>query len=546
MPQYVHTINGQRHVFEGSDPQTTARFAQQWANQNAARTPVTVADIQRWLGPPRSQFATDIGARVNKDVTDLTRSIDEVRAHPTSLLNAPKILGAVARYGSNAFGLLPAATVDQATGPVVRGINARFGSHFDHRYATDQILNAAGVLLGAGELDPELALGGAGETPVERDLLSGPGEAASPRLLTPPDAVSMRRLTTHIGNQPLLSAPRPKPTLAYEAPELGDHVLGQNSQGENVVPLSDSFLESHKIRKASLSDLPEDLQSQYSDPIAELIFDPVLDDPDYAGHNTATIKDIESRLNDLASAHRSQGGDNVRIGDALADAGESLRTMVAEQQPEMAKELGYLPAGDPGPKWGARPRPIPAAAGSKPADVMRFESYVKPQGSQMPAWMQDRIRELSPDERERLAQQWTAMRDAGAKQPEPSLPDGVVAFTGKFRPPPSPAANDNAERDSEEYLKRYLPAPWSPPGVPAVWNPPRAQLPVVWKPPGTQLPAANAFSAPPGLQWTIVPRAPRPASGINLNFNALRPPQWGPLGMVAAANLPQDPQQSQN
>jgi hypothetical protein len=102
------------------------------------------------------------------------------------------------------------------------------------------------------------------------------------------------------------------------------------------------------------------------------------------------------------------------------------------------------------------------------------------------------------------------------------------------------AANDNAARDSDEYLGRYLPA---------VWDAPRAQLPVAWNPQRSQLPVVgprpmNAFSGPTNLNWTVVPRGPRQTNGFG--FNALRPPQWGPLGMVAAANQPQDPQQPQN
>jgi hypothetical protein len=152
MPQFVFNIGGQRHVFEGPDAQTTAQFAQRWAAQEAGRTPVTVADIQQRLGPRPNQFATDIGSRARDDVSDLTGAIADVKAHPTNLLNGPKILSAVARYIPNSLGLAPAAGVDQLTGPVVRGINGKFGTHYDPHGVTDQLLNGAGLLTGAEEL----------------------------------------------------------------------------------------------------------------------------------------------------------------------------------------------------------------------------------------------------------------------------------------------------------------------------------------------------------------------------------------------------------
>jgi hypothetical protein len=511
MPQYAYTINGQRHVFEGPDPQTTAQFAQRWAAQEAGRTPVTTADIQARLGHKPSQFAMDVGSRVNQDVGDLTSSINDVRAHPASLLNAPKLLGAVARYVPNAFGLLPAAGVDQMTGPVVRGINRRFGTQYDPHGVTDQLLNGAGLLAGSGEASA------VGEGAMS--LASGLGDVP----------VSLRRIVQRIRG--------PQLRVAYTAPkEEPWHPLGQNSSGENVVPLSDSFLESHNIRKEALSDLPEDLQDKYIDPIEDLVFNPILDDPDYGGHNMATIKNIESQLNDLASAHRSQGGANARIGDAFAEANESLRTMVAEQQPEIAKQLGYLPQ-EPGPTWAASPRPIPPKAGEKPADVMRFEQYIEPPES---AREQERsvtpeeleqFSKLSPDHRQSLLAASKMVSDAANDNDVLPLPDGVVAMK-KFHPTaPTPVAQpaELTPQSSTAWLKTAA-------------NDNLGARPRAF---GVRQTLANAFADPVSFGRAIAARAPNLLNRDD--FNALRPsPQWVLPSIVAAGTQPQDPQQPQN
>src|SRR5207248_6293218 len=100
-------------------------------------TPITVADIQRRLGEPGS-FKADLDSRTNANVSDVNSAVENVRAHPTDLMNAPHLLAALGRYIPNAFGAVPAASLDQATGPVVRGINRQTGSHYDPHYVTDQ------------------------------------------------------------------------------------------------------------------------------------------------------------------------------------------------------------------------------------------------------------------------------------------------------------------------------------------------------------------------------------------------------------------------
>ncbi len=81
MPRYIFEINGQRHIFEGPDPQTTQRFAQQWAadprNQNPdyargaslARTPLGAVGAGAETFLRSVPFATEAQAGLNAGVT---------------------------------------------------------------------------------------------------------------------------------------------------------------------------------------------------------------------------------------------------------------------------------------------------------------------------------------------------------------------------------------------------------------------------------------------------------------------------------------------
>ncbi len=448
MPQYAYTINGQRHVFEGPDPQTTAQFAQRWAaTQPTARTPAAANDKRPQLGPKRSQFAMDAGARAKQDVADLTNTIAQARAHPTSLMNGPDILSAVSRYIPNALGLVPAAGIDQVTGPVVRGINSRFGTHFDPRYATDQILNAAGFLSGAGETSAaEDPLARAGRAPRVYRVSSNAGEMPAPRGLLPgPAEISPPRLGTHVGRLLQLRAPTPKPTVAYEAPELGDHVLGQNSEGLNVVPLSEGFVFNHEQRMKSLEDLPEDIQDKYDSAIGDLVLNPILDDPDYGGHNSADVEYIREELAKMSAEQRGAGG-NTRLADALDAANEDFRVMVNQQQPEMAKELGLTRPGDSIPALSSSADPDVNQTGPR-AELVSFEQHVAPPPSLDPGVHDDIADLLDKWPKKRVLQLMKSWKDIGATANDNDpLPNwaGIaeaeagsdLAPTGGFRPIP--------------------------------------------------------------------------------------------------------------
>ena len=571
MPQYAYTINGQRHVFEGPNPQTTARFAQRWAaTQASARTPVAANDNRPPAGPRQSQFAVDLGARAKQDVAGLTGAIDQVRAHPTNLLNGPRILSAVSRYIPNAFGLVPAAGVDQLTGPVVRGINSTFHTHFDPRSATDQLLNAAGLLSGAPEAAwwPETsslarAAKAADETPRVAEEAGEPSQPIPPRP-APPVTVAPR--------------PAPHPTVVYRAPEVPKKVLGQIPVKETVVPLSDGFVYNHQQRMEGLQDLPEDIQDKYYDTIADHIIDPILDDPDYKGHNAATVQNILRELTTMAGEQRGAGG-SPRLADALDAAHEDFRVMVNQQQPEMAKELGLSDIG-------SSPNPE-ADANQIPGELLNFEQHVPPPkdrvappsdvnldryGEDIGDYLRKVRYDLGPTRVKSMLKAWKDMDlTANDNSPTPNWagrapPRKPIDYpVAEDFEPPTPlrdtmtfpeklawmktAVNDNGppmtDEDFQNYMARLAGPPQREGGEGGMRAPGMKLRPVPSVPPPSP---TNAFSgAPAGPQNpdpTTAPSAPRQVNAFN--FNALRPPQWGPLGMVAAANQPGYPQQPQN
>ena len=355
--------------------------------------------------------------------------------------------------------------------------------------------------------------------------------------------------------------------MAYEEPELGDHVLGQNSEGYNVVPLSTGFTFNHQQRMKSLEDLPEDIQDKYDLAIGDLVLNPILDDPDYGGHNSTDVEYIRDELTKMAAEQRGSGG-NARLADALDAANEDFRIMINQEQPEMAKELGLTRPGDSIPAPLSSADPDVNQTGPR-GELVSFEQHVAPHPGLDPD-VHDNIADLLDEwPKERIQTMLKSWNDIGETANDNNLsPD----WTGKAKPKQDPilplpadfdrylklapfvdtmtpeekiawmktAANDDAARDLDDYLGRYLPATWAPPRaqLPAVWNPPRTGLPVVGPRP------TNAFADPASLNWTMVPRGPRQTNGSD--FNALRPPQWVLPSIVAAANQPQDPQQPQN
>ena len=597
MPQYAYVINGQRHLFEGPDPQTTAQFAERWAAAHASAQAAAANDNRPAAGPRRSQFAVDLGARAKQDVAGLTGAIDQVRAHPRDLLNGPKILSAVSRYIPNALGLIPAAGVDQLTGPVIRGINARFGSHFDPRRATDQILNGAGLLLGAPEaFGSETSLARAGEAPgatpgpapeVEEPaqpvLAMEVGKRPQPVLAAAVDRRPQPALATEVDepSQPVPPTPEPQVAAAYTAPTITKNVLGQNAAKEAVVPLSDGFMYSHRQRMEALQDLPDDIQDKYESAIADHIIDPILDDPEYHGHNAEAVQDILDELTALADEQRASGG-SPRLADALDAAHADFRAMVNEQQPEMAQELGLSTL------EGAPPGASSDASQAGPGGrLMNFAQYVRPPaanvgvppkpvdldqyGEDIGKYLRQVGYEYGPQRIKLMMKAWKDMDQTvndnppkanwAGQVPRRKRPDYPVAED--FEPPfglrdtlsfpqklawMKTAANENGPPMAEEDLQNYLTNLWGPPKRPGGvgGRAPGSRPYAAWSAPPTS--PTNAFSgaasSPDMVDSTSVPSPPRQLNALNfnaLNFNALRQPRWFGPAMVGAANQPQDP-----
>jgi hypothetical protein len=296
--------------------------------------PVTVADSQRRLGEKPGQFATDLSARAHADVGDLNAAVARVNAHPMRLMNAPDVLGAVAGYASNAFGLAPAAALDQLTGPAMNAFNGTFGTHYDYRNATDQLLNAAGLIAGA-----------------ERPFTAAKGSLRS----VPPDA-------------PALTAadPGPPPSLADRLTAVAPNLT--------VLP-DDEFAARDRLQQARLPQLLQPYTKLQFDEIArEPVIGPYLDDPDFPGHTGTDLSNIRSHLADLADRYRPQGPEGETMADEIGHLSDNLMSMAARQHPEFAEALAgprpWNPLGLAVP--GADEPPSGPATG---AQVLNLDSY---------------------------------------------------------------------------------------------------------------------------------------------------------------------------
>lgn len=495
MPQYVFTINGQRHVFEGPDPQTTAQFAQRWATTQApARPPLVANDNRPQLSPRRSQFAMDAGARAKEDLADLDDAIAQVKAHPTSLMNGPRIVNAVARYVPNAFGLAASAGLDQLTGPVVRGINSRFDAHLDPRGVTDQIMNAAGLLAGTGEMSA-----------AERFERLGGGRLASA-------LGKLREAGVPRYAKPKLTVVPSEPDPA--APSL--HNLGQNAEGDNVVPLSEGFMFNHGRRMKSMEDLPKDIQDKYRSAIEDNIVNPIVDDQSYGGHNSTEIGEIRDELAEMANEQRQAGG-NTRLADALDAANEDFRIMVNEQQPEMAKELGLTRPGDAAPASSSSAEPDINQTGSR-GELASFAQHVGPPETVDDATydaLAELARKWGP---ERIGAMMKAWKDIGETAndniPQPNWAGIVKPQEAPIFPAPedfdlTPLRNTMSLKEKQAWM-----------AMAANDN----LLGIEREGAAARRAALNAFSGPASLAKTIASRASNYIRGAD--FDALLPPEW--------------------
>ncbi len=312
--------------------------------QNTA--PVTVDDIQRRLGPkpqdpahplfpsadewaairartnsPSARAAarlSDIGART-QDAVDAARStIASVAAQPRRLTNAFRVAGSVADLAPTMLGAPVAAGLDRMTGPPVRAINNAFGTHWSPQTPTDTLMNAAGFVIGPGEI---------------KAGLKAAGEAALALPAIPPiEAGLLGRLT---GKAPLAAeaeaaaaaapANRADATMAYIQridPRLMDkpHFMPDD-------PFSDTV---HQAGEDLTVGLPKWAKNRYDDVIDDAIRAPILDDPDFSGFSHREVGDALSMLKRKSFQYR-QDPANVtahKVADAWDRVHDELVAMV--------------------------------------------------------------------------------------------------------------------------------------------------------------------------------------------------------------------------
>jgi hypothetical protein len=371
--------------------------------------------------------------------------------------------------------------------------------------------------------------------------------------------------------------------VAYTAPESHGNVLGRNSAGDNVVPLSDEFMLRHERRMKSLQDLPEEIQDKYHSAISDSIIDPILDDPDYHGHNSAAVENIRRELASMADDQRAPDG-HPRLADALDAANEDFRVMVNEKQPEMAKELGLsLPEGSTA--NASSTSDSDASQIAPRGKILNFAQHVPPPpppkgpydgldlddfGEEIGDYLEKMQEKFGPEPVVGLMNMWRDINApandnfplpdwAGRTKPQKPLEFPFIDLDSARRlneliPEHElqawmrSAANDGGPQSSDQNWQQYLKGlQYAPPDqLPSVENAARAPLRVAWTAPqpGPTNAFSGATSAPETVNWTAVPSAPRQANGFD--FNALRPPRWLGPTMVGLANQPQYSQQPQN
>jgi hypothetical protein len=278
-------------------------------------SPVSVADIQRRLREPGS-FKADLDSRTNADLADFNATINDVRAHPKSLMNAPHVLAAVARLVPNAFGLAPAAGLDQVTGPVVRNINRQTGSRYSPHYVTDQLLNAAGLLAGTSELSA------AGKA-------LGPGAKAATMAPEAPAAALAPSIAPEAAfERPVAEDPEPPPQGLEHLP--GD-----------IQAVPDGHWTALADQKAHESSTrPPVVDTHYTQYIGSVPSEPVLANADFVGYTGKDVKQIREVLADRAEHYRVQGA----AGEMVAAQADQLKDLFTDwaghNQPEFGKWLG--------------------------------------------------------------------------------------------------------------------------------------------------------------------------------------------------------------
>ena len=313
--------------------------------------PVTVDDIQRRLGPkpqdpthplfpsadewaairargnsPAGRATarlSDIGARTQDAVDALRSTIGDVAAHPARPTNAFQVAGSMANLAPTLLATPLAAGIDNLTAPVTRAYNNAFGGQVSPREPTDNMLNAAGFVLGPGEI--KAGLKAVGEAALALPALPLIGQLTGKTL---PELTALRAATA-----PAAAASQADNTLAYihrVDPRLMDkpHFMPDNQFADTVQLAGDNLGVG----------LPKWAKNHYDDVIDDAVRGPILDDPDFSGFSHREVGDALSTLKAKAFEYR-QDPANVtghRVADAWDQVHDEMVAMVDRNRAGLA------------------------------------------------------------------------------------------------------------------------------------------------------------------------------------------------------------------
>ena len=199
--------------------------------------------IAQMIQAQRANPQGDLQARTSANVSGLNSTIADVKAHPTRLTNAPRVLGAVSNFASNAFGIPFASALDKVTTPVVGAVNNAFGTHYDPRNVSDQIINAGGLLLGGGEANALKTDAPHSITSLTSPEASAVSKMAARAKLNPADMTAQAQRFTDAGVAP---------TVADVAGNSGRRIIRANAS--RVGPASDAVQNAARSKALGLPD----------------------------------------------------------------------------------------------------------------------------------------------------------------------------------------------------------------------------------------------------------------------------------------------------
>ena len=332
--------------------------------------PVTVDDIQRRLGPkpqdpPHPLFPTDaewaairartnspsaraaaglsdIGARTQAAVDAARGAINAAVAQPRRPANAFSLLGSMADLAPTLLGAPLAAGIDQLTGPPVRALNNAFGTHWSPQSPTDNMMNAAGFVLGPGEI--KAGLKAAGEAALALPVIPA-AEGGLIGRLTGKTLPELRAM----------SAPAAAAPGAADAGVASIQRVDPRPMDKPHFMPDDQFADTVQLAGDNLTNgLPAWAKNHYDRVIDDVIRGPILDDPDFAGFSHRQVGDALSTLKNKAFTYRQDPAKTTacKVADAWDQVHDELVAMVGRNQAGFGP---VKPAGPPQLRYSSGP-----------------------------------------------------------------------------------------------------------------------------------------------------------------------------------------------